>query len=323
MLRWFIFLVIVLFIDFYAFQSIKTITKNKIVFITYWVLSIAVIVNIVYSINSIGESRGLSQQVMLAFGLLILILTPKIVALLVLFGEDIFRVFKTGFNYFGSSKTTEFFPGGAQADEEYIWLKDYLQLDGMTYKLVPIYTKNEGNFFEMGRINSDVMYENVKNWDWRNITDDNIYLDTETRKNSVTYRNNMERLARTLINENKPEKAEEILDLSLEKMPVKKFGHYSMLISYIDLYYALDKKEKARKLISELKIPLQENLEYFSQYEESNIDIVFDQIERNFLMYDQIVKTTIRFDDDEYAEKIKNEYVVFLKLFDFLMADQE
>ncbi|WP_111708902.1 metallophosphoesterase [Lutibacter citreus] len=110
MVRWFIFIVIVLFIDFYAFQSIKTITRNKIVFISYWLVSIVVIANVIYSINSIGESKGLSQQVMLAFGLLILVLTPKIVALLVLFGEDIFRVFKTGFNYFGISKTSEFFP---------------------------------------------------------------------------------------------------------------------------------------------------------------------------------------------------------------------
>ena len=43
-----------------------------------------------------------------------------------------------------------YFTGGAQADEEYIWLKDYLLLDGMTYKLVPLFTKNDGNFFEMG-----------------------------------------------------------------------------------------------------------------------------------------------------------------------------
>jgi len=107
-----------------------------------------------------------------------------------------------------------YFTGGAQAAEEYIWLKDYLQLDGMTYKMVPIHTPNQSNFFEMGRINSDIMYKNVMNWDWRNITDDNIYLDPETRKNSVTYRNNMERLARLLISEVQLEKAKEILDIS-------------------------------------------------------------------------------------------------------------
>ena len=69
----------------------------------------------------------------------------------------------------------------------------------------------------------------------------------------------MERLARALINEKKFDKAEEIVDLSLEKMPVAKFGHYSMLIGYVDLYYGLNKKEKARKLTAELKIVLQEN----------------------------------------------------------------
>ena len=193
----------------------------------------------------------------------------------------------------------------------------------MTYKLVPIFTKNDGNFFEMGRINTDTMYENVKNWDWRNITDDNIYLDVETRKNSVTYRNNMERLARELIREDKPEKALEILDISLEKMPVNKFGHYSMLISYIDLYYILDETEKARELTSELKTVLQENLVYFSQFDETNIEIVFDQIERSFLMYDQIVRSSIKFDDETYGEEIKSEYVQYLKLFDFLMAEEE
>ena len=216
-----------------------------------------------------------------------------------------------------------YFTGGAQADEEYIWLKDYLQLDGMAYRLVPIKTKNDGNFFEMGRINTDIMYKNVKNWDWRNITDDNIYLDPETRKNSVSYRNNMERLARALIDENKLEKAEEILDISLEKMPIHKFGHYSMLISYVDLYYSLNKNEKARKLATELKTVLQENLTYYSQFDEYEIESVFNEVERSLLMYDQIVKTTIRFDDEAYATSIKDEYVDYLKLFDFLMSDEE
>ncbi|WP_372766356.1 DUF2723 domain-containing protein [Lutibacter sp.] len=216
-----------------------------------------------------------------------------------------------------------YFTGGAQADEEYIWLKNYLQLDGMTYKLVPILTKDEGNFFEMGRINTDVMYKNVKKWDWGNITNDNIYLDTETRKNSVTYRNNMERLARALMEEKKFDKAEEIVDLSLEKMPVNKFGHYSMLLGYVDLYYGLDKKEKARKLTAELKIVLQENLRYYSQFDESNVETIFNDIERSLLMYDQLIKTAISFDDEKYANNLKEEYVGYLKLFDFLISDED
>ena len=214
-----------------------------------------------------------------------------------------------------------YFTGGAQAKEEYIWLKDYLQLDGMTFKLVPIHTPNQSNFFEMGRINSDIMYKNVMNWDWRNITDDHIYLDPETRKNSVTYRNNMERLARILISEGQNEKAKEILDISLEKMPVNKFGHYSMLISYIDLYYLLNEKEKARTLIAELNKVFQENLTYYSQFDESYFGMIEDELQRSLLMYDQIIKTAAQFDDETYITSLKEEYVSYLKLFEFMLSE--
>ncbi|MEX1383672.1 metallophosphoesterase, partial [Lutibacter sp.] len=92
------------------FQSVKTITKNKMVFVVYWLVSAAVVFNVIYSINAIGESRGLSQQVMLSFGLFILTFSPKVIALIVLFGEDIFRIFKSGFNYFSSTTTSNYFP---------------------------------------------------------------------------------------------------------------------------------------------------------------------------------------------------------------------
>ena len=216
-----------------------------------------------------------------------------------------------------------YFTGGAQANEEYIWLKDYLQLDGMAYKLVPIKTPSNGNFFEMGRINTDVMYKNVKRWDWGTIADDDVYIDPETRKNSVSYRNNLERLARQLIKENKFDKAEEITDMSLKEMPVNKFGHYSMLISYIEVYYLLNKPEKARKLANQLKTITQQYLRYYSQFDESNIGDYMDDIERNLLMYNEIVKTTKKYDTDKYAKDLEDEYKSYIKLFSFLMKDQK
>ena len=63
-----------------------------------------------------------------------------------------------------------YFSGGSNADEEYIWLKEYLQLDGMSYKLVPIKTSmKDKSMFDMGRIDSEKMYANIQKLDWRNI----------------------------------------------------------------------------------------------------------------------------------------------------------
>ena len=45
-----------------------------------------------------------------------------------------------------------YFTGGSYKDSEYIWMKDYLQLDGLVYKLVPIKTPlNKENPYQMGQ----------------------------------------------------------------------------------------------------------------------------------------------------------------------------
>ncbi|AMC11651.1 phosphoesterase [Lutibacter profundi] len=108
MIRWVLFVVLILFIDFYAFQSVKIVTKNKIWLVCYWLISLAVLVNFIIKFTTFNSSHGFTQSIMLAFGLLILILIPKIIAISVLFLEDIFRVFKTISLFFTSKYPTHF-----------------------------------------------------------------------------------------------------------------------------------------------------------------------------------------------------------------------
>ncbi len=103
MIRWIVFVAFILFVDFYAYQSIKRLTKNLIVKILYWVVSFGILINLLYKLFVFNDSRGLTQPMMLAFGLLILFIIPKIFALLILFGEDVFRVLKGFFNRFSKS----------------------------------------------------------------------------------------------------------------------------------------------------------------------------------------------------------------------------
>ncbi|HAV54246.1 MAG TPA: hypothetical protein DCX41_04855, partial [Aequorivita sp.] len=62
-----------------------------------------------------------------------------------------------------------YFSGGSFGDDDYLWMKDYLQLDGVVYKLVPIKTPlNKRSPFDMGRIDTEKMYNIVMDWDWGN-----------------------------------------------------------------------------------------------------------------------------------------------------------
>ena len=211
-----------------------------------------------------------------------------------------------------------YFTGGSFGDDDYLWMKDYLQLDGMCYKLVPIKSElDKNNPFEMGRVDADLMYKKVKTWDWGNSGSPDIYHDPETRKNSITYRSNLARLMETLINENKLDKAEEIADIAMTNMPVEYFGYYTLLEPYIGTYYEVGNKEKAQQLFKEVANKYQENLTYYSSLEKDNQEHLFEDIYTDIQRYKGLVDVLVKY-DTEFAKTegdIFNNYLILFKSF--------
>ena len=158
-----------------------------------------------------------------------------------------------------------YFTGGSYKDSEYIWMKDYLQLDGLVYKLVPIKTPiNEENPYQMGRIEPNRMYDIVKKWEWGNSESPEIYHDPETRKNSISFRGNLHRLAEEFIKAGDYEKAAEIIEMNFEKMPLDYFEYYSLSEPYISSYYKIGEAEKAQKLFKKLEKKYLDQIRYYS-----------------------------------------------------------
>ncbi len=209
-----------------------------------------------------------------------------------------------------------YFTGGSFGDDDYLWMKDYLQLEGLCYKLVPIKTPmDQSNPYEMGRVNTEKMYTMVKDWDWGTKGSSNIYFDVESRKNSITYRSNISRLVDQLILENKNEKAEEITDLVIENMPVNIFGYYTLLESYIDSYYKLENKAKARNLFSEIANKYKENLFYFSSLTDENKNRYAEEIYTDIERYRSLVGVIISYEEGEFLEKQMEDFNSYLELF--------
>ncbi len=92
MIRWLIFLVIFAVIDWYAFQALRTITKNYWVYGIYWMLSLFVIGNFVFHYFGFSRSDGFSHSHGYAFAFLATILVPKLLLLIIMFGEDMGRI---------------------------------------------------------------------------------------------------------------------------------------------------------------------------------------------------------------------------------------
>lgn len=106
MTRWVIFILIFGIIDFYAFQAVKTIFRSKSINIVYLLISLLVIGNLIYQLTSSGRG-GLNTRMNLAIGLFLTLYIPKIVVMMIMFGEDILRVPQAVFQYFTEGKNSE------------------------------------------------------------------------------------------------------------------------------------------------------------------------------------------------------------------------
>lgn len=217
-----------------------------------------------------------------------------------------------------------YFSGGSFGDDDYLWMKDYLQLDGVVYKLVPIRTPLKKNSpFDMGRIDTDKMYNIVMSWDWGNNGSPDIYHDTETRKNGITYRSNLARLAEALMNEGKNEKAEKVLDLAMEKMPIKYFEYYSLLEPYVLGYYELDKITKAREVYEEVSRMYQEHLTYYNSLKFNRQRNIAQDIISDMERYRSLVQIVVIYDDETYGREEVKKFNDYLKLFRHFYSPDE
>ena len=217
-----------------------------------------------------------------------------------------------------------YFTGGSYDEAEYIWMKKYLQLEGLVYKLVPIETDlGKENPYLMGRIDSDLMYDIVLQWDWGNSEREDIYHDPETRKNSISFRSNMARLAEQLINEEKYDKAKTILDLAIEKMPLDYFGYYSLLVPFVDGYYRIDAIEKAQDLSQKIAYKYADRLEYFTSLDANTQYGLGEEIITEIERYRTLVEADLKHAEKSNLAPMLNQFLGATLPFKFLYGDYE
>ena len=108
MLRWIIPIVFYILIDIYAFQAIKTISKNHFIHGVYVLSSVAILVFFIYAITS-PDART-NPKMMYIYGLFLALFVPKIIAVIAMFGEDVIRVFVGVFYKIGGGSDASFMP---------------------------------------------------------------------------------------------------------------------------------------------------------------------------------------------------------------------
>lgn len=192
------------------------------------------------------------------------------------------------FANFDWSRPINFSSGGIYDSENIFYLDDYLQYDGFSYRLVPIFTpKSEDG--EMGRVDANSLYNVVKNFRWGNFKNLKNHYDETATSNIIVYRNSASRAASALALSGQKGKAIELLNLAAKEIPVKKYNDPKSLSSIVTAYIIAGEEQKGLQLAEDLKKAIFKEYEYYTKLSKEDQRFVGRQMRTKPMEYSLVV----------------------------------
>ncbi|MBW8051039.1 MAG: DUF2723 domain-containing protein [Cytophagales bacterium] len=192
------------------------------------------------------------------------------------------------------------------APSSYLNLHPYFQLEGLAYRLLPVKTKGAAQ----GRVNSDIMYENMmNNYFWRGLDNKDVFYNENYRRFPLNVRNCFYRLATQLISERKIDKAREVILKCFEVMPDESIPYDVYTSQFIPLLLNLGEDSIAFQLAETMGTRANEELIYYAK---KNINNEI-KIRGNLFVLNQIFISMKRTGKTEEAAKYENWFTAYCK----------
>jgi hypothetical protein len=187
--------------------------------------------------------------------------------------------------------------------ENYLGLQEYLQQEGLAYRLLPVRTPGE----DQGRVDTDIMYDNMMHkFLFRGLNDPTRYYDENYLRFPLNVRTNFAKLAETLYMEGKKDKAKEVVDYCLKVMPDNAIPYDVYSPRFGVIYAKLGETNKALQLARTIAPRAVAGAKYYSTYDPTNYDL-----RTNLYMLGQCIEIFNEAKSPDEAKKYEAEYNIF------------
>jgi hypothetical protein len=196
----------------------------------------------------------------------------------------------------------------------FLGLNDYLQLEGLAYRLIPVKTKSTDG--DVGCVNTDLMYDNMMNkFKWGNINDTSLYFDETVLGMAMSLRLSFTRLANALSAEGKNDSAIKVLDKCQEVFPEKNvpYNYYEFLVG--ESYYKAGDTLKANALMTYMADMYETDLKYYFKFKGSKANTVDFHIQQSLGIIQKIAMAAVEFKQEELATRTKDLFEKYYALY--------
>jgi hypothetical protein len=194
--------------------------------------------------------------------------------------------------------------------DKYLSLDNYFRLEGMTYRIVPIFTPSDG--FHKGFVETEIMYRNIMNkFKWGNVNLPKVYVDENNRRMLTNIRNNFQRLADALILEGKNDKAIEVLDKCMEMIPPSKVPYDYFSTQIAQSYLAAGAVDKATLLYRDMNGEFSNELRYFFGFSNNYFLSLESEVRTNLFFLKEMANVVFQAGLTELHEEILTSFDLY------------
>jgi hypothetical protein len=198
--------------------------------------------------------------------------------------------------------------------EAYIGLDNYMRLEGLAYRLVPIKQPIEKN--QVGGVNTDIMYDNLMNKYVFDITKPGFLISDDIYRMTVTMRSAYSRLIDALIAENKTDLALQVCDRIQQLVPDRVTPYNYFNLSIAEGYLKAGDSEKGNEILQKLMDIQADQLEYYFRFPANKRNNISFDIQQGLAVLNAVGQAAEANGQKEMADKAKetldnyyNQYV--------------
>jgi hypothetical protein len=192
-------------------------------------------------------------------------------------------------------------------------LRPYAIMEGNAYRILPIRNPNKNGDY---LVNTDKAFDNMINkFKYSGLNDERIYFNEDYRGFVMNHRSALNDLAKALILEDKMEKANQVLEFSLEKMPDRAVPYDITAATLVELLFEVGQKEKAIEVANVIGQRADEMITYLI---EQNYGMTLE-LRRNAYVLNTLQRTLYENGEMELGKKFEdalNKHMASLQIYE-------
>jgi hypothetical protein len=205
-------------------------------------------------------------------------------------------------------------------DEKLMGLQDYLQLEGLGLRLVPIKSRSQTQQYGIigsGRVNTEAAFKNMtEKWRWGNFDKEKMNIDRSYQPSIQTMRVAFIRVARELMTEgivqNSPEKKQKavaLVDKYFEAFPSFNFNYDNFTTYLVQLYVQAEEKEKAKAKIVDIANEFAGNLKYYESLDNETLKAGYQGEYQNMISgAEALLDLATMLKDDDLKKQLEAQF---------------